>query len=377
MYFADGRKFSDAGRYFLGSFVFELSTNGAYYVLKSIDHSQGFFQYTSGSSSPEPVYHVKDYVGSVRVVYRNGQAIARNDYFPFGMKHENWNQPLASLEDNRPRFNSADATEEYWASPLNYDWRMYDPYVGRWLSQDPEYQFQNSYTFTENDAVNFVDPDGRKLYIQGPAAGAAFSSLQSMTNIGLTRNESTGEVTYTSTPLTRQERMLADVIDDSSINVYIEAVLDNYSSFGGGVKRNRPFIAGGFYGNSTGMEGGVMTTTIAKQAVNPQLLSLIEIAHQAAKGTNMLHEVTEAYEGARQARKNGVTSVLPSGLDQASYRAAHNAAYPASKDYKGEDLFYKPIKDGFGNELGRHWYVRVNPVNNTPSYVQFLTTIIY
>ena len=143
-YLADGRKFRDGGRYFLGSFVFTISSNA--YVVQSTAHSQGVFLFASGSVDPDPVFHVKDHTGSVRVVYSGVTGIvAKNDYYPFGGRHGNPNLQSAALEKNRWWFNGKEAKEDYILSTLDYGWRIYDPYIGRWLSQDPEYQFQNRY----------------------------------------------------------------------------------------------------------------------------------------------------------------------------------------------------------------------------------------
>jgi RHS repeat-associated protein len=40
--------------------------------------------------------------------------------------------------------------------------RLYDPAVGRFLSQDPVYQVSNQYSYAEGDPVHYQDPDGRR-----------------------------------------------------------------------------------------------------------------------------------------------------------------------------------------------------------------------
>ncbi|MGB3868734.1 MAG: RHS repeat-associated core domain-containing protein [Flavobacteriales bacterium] len=76
---------------------------------------------------------------------------------------------LAQKQGYRFGFNGKEKVDEMYGSTGNsYDFgaRLYDPRVGRWLSLDPlvdDYPSISPYSYTNNNPILFIDPDGKKL----------------------------------------------------------------------------------------------------------------------------------------------------------------------------------------------------------------------
>lgn len=120
--------------------------------------------FSNCSSSAYAVqYHITDHLGSVRVVLdQNMKVLEQNDYYPFGMRHQN-----ASLKTtaNRYRYNgkeeiSATATSDYGA-------RQYSAEFCQWMQVDPHsenYYNTSSYAYCHNNPILLFDKNGMDDY---------------------------------------------------------------------------------------------------------------------------------------------------------------------------------------------------------------------
>jgi len=167
---ADGTKCSalnsnETGYEYFGSMIFKGNRNMSL-SLEQVQFSDGVLKPTAtGSGSGQEIdYFYRDHLGSVRYVQdTNGNIKQRNDYLPLGMKIENY---LYETNDNRFLFNGKELQN---AGNLRYPWldygaRMYNPWLGRWLTTDPlaEKNYSVSpYAYCLNNPVSLVDPDGR------------------------------------------------------------------------------------------------------------------------------------------------------------------------------------------------------------------------
>ena len=105
-------------------------------------------------------YAAPDGSGNVVALFgTSGTETARYEYGPFGELLRMSGAAIAA--ENPWRFSSKrqDPTTDW----VPYEFRVYDPSSGRWLSRDPigEAGGENLYGFVGNDPVNQVDPDGK------------------------------------------------------------------------------------------------------------------------------------------------------------------------------------------------------------------------
>ena len=186
-YLADGTKLevSDAmgcGFLYFGSLIY--SKRGTIYTPESVGFTGGRIVCTSAGS--EVLYHVTDYLGSVRVVAdQNGRALEKINYYPFGKR---WDAADLPISGNRYLFNGKEWQATGAVNLLDYGARMYDPNLGRWFVQDPEYQSSNPYAFCYNNPVRFIDPDGKRIYVWSDEKGKMYEWRQYMGKWGFYDN---------------------------------------------------------------------------------------------------------------------------------------------------------------------------------------------
>jgi len=106
-------------------------------------------------------YELTDHLGNVRVVIggtkqSNGQAdvVYYSDYYPYG-------SPLTlATNDYRYGYQGQYAEVDKETGWNNFELRMYDPAIGRWMTTDPYGQYDSLYVGMGNNPVSSVDPDG-------------------------------------------------------------------------------------------------------------------------------------------------------------------------------------------------------------------------
>ena len=162
------------------------------------------------------------------------------------------------------------------------------------------------------------------------------ASVQGQLNLSMDAN---GKVTYTQVgdgKLSKDAQQLTNAIDDSSIVVNVNAENTTTTSSGD------LYIGGAFAGNTvTKGEGG--NTVVAEQEVNPGVLGKVSTAH-GKPGADMLHEVTEAYQGALISQKKGVSS-------PASNQAGSVYPHAHSRATKQSGRIYERIYDASSREM--------------------------
>lgn len=196
------------------------------------------------------------------------------------------------------------------------------------LSMDPlaeKIPNYNPYIYTFNNPIMFTDPTGmmgEEVIIKGEKKQEAFDELQKSVknDLTLSMDDDSGKVGYTlnhTKKVSRDSQALINALDDTSVtlNVYAENTM---------FTQDGDLYVGGSYSGNTVTKGDNGNTVVATQEVNPIVLGKISDAFNN-NGKDMLHEVTEGYQGGLIAKKNGVSSPK-AGVAGSTYSMAHNRA---------------------------------------------------
>ncbi|WP_282787598.1 DUF6443 domain-containing protein [Flavobacterium croceum] len=160
-------------------------------VLKFFPTAEGYINNTvvNGINNYNYVYNYTDHLGNIRLSYSKDpvtqqlKILNENNYYPFGMKHEKYNEEkFVFISGNRGSFgyyigagkssssvtykykyNGKELQDELSLNVYDYGARNYDPAIGRWMNIDPLAEKSrrfNPYTYALDNPVFFVDPDG-------------------------------------------------------------------------------------------------------------------------------------------------------------------------------------------------------------------------
>ena len=93
-------------------------------------------------------------------VDQNGTVVQKDDYYPFGLTFNHWNEPSVA-DENRYKYNGFE--EQVETGLFDYLARYYDPAIGRFINVDPAAELmrrQSTYNYAFNNPIRFIDPDG-------------------------------------------------------------------------------------------------------------------------------------------------------------------------------------------------------------------------
>ena len=158
------------------------------------------------------VFNYTDHLGNIRLSYAIDPAtnaikiVEENHYYPFGLKHSNYNSSLnrfgktatsvVSLKTAPPipgpvtfsavnnyKYNGKELQDELGLNMYDYGARNYDAATGRWGVIDPlaeKYPDISPYAYVANNPIRFIDPDGR--IIVDPNGNIVFIPIETGTN---------------------------------------------------------------------------------------------------------------------------------------------------------------------------------------------------
>jgi RHS repeat-associated protein len=105
-------------------------------------------------------YYHQDHLGSASVISdKNGAKVETSDYLPYGGKRAHAGTHVTSYKYTDQELDSETGL-------YNYDARLYDPLIGRFISADstiPNWhdpQALDRYAYVRNNPLAFIDPDG-------------------------------------------------------------------------------------------------------------------------------------------------------------------------------------------------------------------------
>ena len=162
-YLSDGTKVfvlgerNEDGYAYLGSMIFRLCEGD--WIIDSTPFSEGQIHRIEDRWIADRF--VTDHLGSVRAVVRDGQVVERNDYYPYGGRHDNPSLPID--KENRWGFCAKEIQTTAGIDLLDFGARLYDPSIARWNAPDPLADYSPSisaYAYCAGNPVNLIDPSG-------------------------------------------------------------------------------------------------------------------------------------------------------------------------------------------------------------------------
>lgn len=154
-------------------------------VLQFFPHAEGYVSNTvsRGANIYNYVFNYTDHLGNLRLSYGSDatgvKVIEENNYYPFGLKHKNYNWNMryyGSVQSGeiiiksatipyKYKYNGKELQDELGLNMYDYGARNYDPAIGRWMNIDPLAEQSRKFTpyaYALNNPVFFIDPDGMK-----------------------------------------------------------------------------------------------------------------------------------------------------------------------------------------------------------------------
>ncbi|MBM6499722.1 DUF6443 domain-containing protein [Flavobacterium macrobrachii] len=170
---------------YLDGFQYSKANDTTAVVLDFFPHAEGYVKVSGESTDYDYsyVYNYLDHLGNVRLSYGtepNGDVVKileENNYYPFGMKHNNYNVDKLQYEkygselsieyctncSYKYKFQGTERQDELGLNWDSYKYRNYDMAIGRFMSIDPlteEYHTWSPYVFSGNRVVDSRELEG-------------------------------------------------------------------------------------------------------------------------------------------------------------------------------------------------------------------------
>lgn len=138
------------------------------------------------------VFNYTDHLGNVRVTYGVDPSsyelkiMEENNYYPFGLKHANYNMDKINYEEMlsggsigmvpvesipfKYKYNGKELQDELGLNMYDYGARLYDPARAGWSNIDPKAEVSrrwSPYNYCYNNPLRFIDPDGMMAFDPG------------------------------------------------------------------------------------------------------------------------------------------------------------------------------------------------------------------
>src|SRR5690606_719031 len=128
------------------------------------------------------IYNYTDHLGNIRVSYfldlrtRSVAIIEENHYYPFGLKHQGYNNISPPNNVYQFKFQNQEFQDELGLNWYSFKWRNYMPDIGRFFNPDPlseKYPHQSHYVFSENRVVDGFELEGLEVVLINPTKSAS------------------------------------------------------------------------------------------------------------------------------------------------------------------------------------------------------------
>lgn len=174
--------------------------------LEAIYHEEGRLTLNQNNTT-QYEYSIKDHLGNTRVnftdknkdgIISKSDILQENHFYPFGMNMEGeWVQTYG--KENKYQYNGKELDSDLGVDLMNYGARFYDAAIGRFTTVDPlakKYPGISPYAYVANNPLIYIDPDGKEIVLAGTEAEKkqALTQLQKLSNDKLVVDLKTGVV---------------------------------------------------------------------------------------------------------------------------------------------------------------------------------------
>lgn len=237
-----------------------------------------------------------------------------------------------------------------------------------WLTQDrfaEKYYSHSPYSYAVGNPVRYIDVNGDSVNISGAEQQAAYDQLVQRLGgeLNMTLRDD-GTIIASPREGVKQSRAAKQAMKAfGSATITVNIVAENTKETSTG----NLYIGGAFMGNTVTQNADGTISVVATQEVNPGVLGKLSNAY-GKPGQDMLHEVTEGYQGGLISQRNGVSSPN-SGSPNSVYPDAHNAAVPQSGGFR--EVMYdwngRPVPDGQRRNISHNSVRYIATPKNQPS----------
>ncbi|OED39970.1 hypothetical protein AB832_03755, partial [Flavobacteriaceae bacterium (ex Bugula neritina AB1)] len=159
------------------------------FSLQFMNHPEGYTE-PNTNGGYDYVYQLKDHLGNIRLslsdkdkdgkidVLRNNvdvdgdndnhmEILEEKNYYPFGMQHRGYNDTQRGTPHNYG-FHGQETEEELGKNTIAYQWRDYDPAIGRFNKIDrfaEKYDGLSPYSYVANDPINLIEIAGDSISV--------------------------------------------------------------------------------------------------------------------------------------------------------------------------------------------------------------------
>ncbi|RXG11243.1 RHS repeat-associated protein, partial [Leeuwenhoekiella aestuarii] len=197
---------------YAGNYIYKKVNNTT--TLEFFNQPEGYVE--KAGSRYKYVYQYKDHLGNVRLSYKNiGSALSPNlkiqdeiNYYPFGLEHKGYNN-AGGAEYNYKTFQGQEEEKELGKNTYAFQWRDYDPAIGRFNKMDrfaEKYKNVTPYQFALNSPMRYTEIKGDSINLRSiqqydKKNGTNYTqtivdNLSETTGLQLTADSKTGMLTY-------------------------------------------------------------------------------------------------------------------------------------------------------------------------------------
>jgi len=237
------------------------------------------------------------------------EIVQENHYYPFGLNHEGpWYGGIGP--ENKYQYNGKELNEDFGLNWYDFGARWQDPAIGRLSGVDSlagDFPSWSSYSYTFNNPIRFIDPDGRApddIVLQGTRTEQRrlLGRLQALTNDKLGIVPETGEVFVSKVGSENADRNLVEgsdlirslINDDNTVNirVTIQGTGTNPLDESGNIIPADQVQSGTEYDSKIGFELGRPVNTANVDGTRGGVPDFVSMAHELghaksnAEGTN-------------------------------------------------------------------------------------------